>query len=239
MQTKASLPRHLAVIMDGNGRWAKQRGLSRSEGHRAGVKAAEKLVTACRKLEIPHLTLYTFSQENWGRPEAEVRLIFQLLVDFLGAKISDMVSNSIRFTIFGELDALPLAARTSIRHAVKQTAKGSALTVNLALNYSGREEVLRATRSLLEQKQDPQGLTEEVFRQHLYSAGQPDPDFIIRTSGECRLSNFLIFQSAYSELYFPNVLWPDFSENHLHEALANFAQRSRRFGLTEEQVNHE
>ena len=166
-------------------------------------------------------------------------LLFQLLVDFLGAKISDMVSNSIRFTIFGELDALPLAARTSIRHAVKQTAKGSALTVNLALNYSGREEVLRATRNLLEQKQDPQGLTEEVFRQHLYSVGQPDPDFIIRTSGECRLSNFLIFQSAYSELYFPDVLWPDFSENHLHEALANFAQRSRRFGLTEEQVNHE
>ena len=237
------LPEHLAIIMDGNGRWAQERGLARSEGHRAGVRAAREIVTECRKLGIRHLTLYTFSQENWGRPKEEIRLLFQLLVTFLREELPEMERRSIRLEVFGELDALPLAARKALRHAMKRTLQGTAMTVNLALNYSGREEILRAARRLLAEMQAeaphaetlPE-LTEARFRTHLYSAGQPDPDLLIRTSGEMRLSNYLTFQSAYSELYFTDVLWPDFSPAELHKALASFATRQRRFGLTQEQI---
>ena len=216
----ASLPAHIAIIMDGNGRWAQERGLSRSEGHKAGVRAAKAIVTECRTLGIRHLTLYTFSQENWGRPKDEVSLLFQLLVSFLG----------------GELDALPLPARTALRHAMNRTAKCSDMIVNLALNYSGREEILRAARLLMQQGVKPEAVTEEAFRSCLYSAGQPDPDLIIRTSGEQRISNYLTFQSAYSELYFTSTYWPDFTPEALHRALVEYAGRNRRFGLTQEQI---
>lgn len=230
-----ALPAHIAVIMDGNGRWARQRGLTRSEGHKAGVRAAKTLVTECRSLGIRHLTLYTFSRENWGRPQAEISLLFSLLVQFLGEEVAEMERRSIRLTVFGEPDDLPLAARTALRNAMRRTAGGTAMRVNLALNYSGRDEILRAARRMAEDGLSPAQFTEEAFRERLYSAGQPDPDLIIRTSGELRLSNYLTFQSAYSELYFTDILWPDFDVSELYRALQSYAGRQRRFGLTGEQ----
>jgi undecaprenyl diphosphate synthase len=235
-QTSQEFPRHIAVIMDGNGRWAQQRGLPRSEGHKAGVEAARGIVTECRKLGIEYLTLYTFSQENWQRPAEEIHTLFSLLVDFLGQEVPNMERESIRLRILGELDALPLAARSAVRHAVKRTAHCSAMTVNLALNYSGRGEILHAVRSLIRDGIKPEQIDEEDFSLRLYTAGQPDPDLLIRTSGEQRISNYLLFQCAYSELYFTDEFWPDFSPESLHRALASYAARQRRFGKTREQL---
>mgnify|MGYP005969772063 FL=1 len=226
----ASLPAHIAIIMDGNGRWAQERGLSRSEGHKAGVRAAKAIVTECRTLGIRHLTLYTFSQENWGRPKDEVSLLFQLLVSFLGEELPSMERNGISLRVFGELDGLPLPARTALRHAMNRTAKCSDMIVNLALNYSGREEILRAARLLMQQGVKPEAVTEEAFRSCLYSAGQPDPDLIIRTSGEERLSGFLLWQCAYSEFYYTDTLWPDFDARALDKAIIAYQSRDRRFG---------
>ncbi len=233
---RGNLPEHVAIIMDGNGRWAQSRGLSRSDGHRAGVRATKGVVTECRRLGIRYLTLYTFSQENWGRPKDEVRLLFQLLVDFLKSELQEMEEQGIRLNVYGEIDALPMATRTALSHAMKKTAHCSAMTVNLALNYSGRDEILRAVRSLITAGVVPQALDEALFREHLFSQNHPDPDLIIRTSGELRLSNFLPFQSAYSEFYFTDVLWPDFTPEALYQALENFAGRKRRFGLIQEQT---
>ncbi|MEG2139936.1 MAG: polyprenyl diphosphate synthase [Bilophila sp.] len=235
-QKKSALPAHIAVIMDGNGRWAQEHGLSRSEGHKAGVRAAKDIVTECRRLGIRCLTLYTFSQENWGRPQAEVSLLFQLLVTFLREELPSMERNDIRLHVFGDIDALPLPARTALRHAMSRTAHCTSMTVNLALNYSGREEVLRAVRAVLAEGLRPEELTETVFRSRLYSQDQPDPDLVIRTSGELRVSNFLIFQTAYSEFYFTSLYWPDFTPEELRKALADYASRNRRFGLTQEQT---
>ena len=232
----SALPAHVAIILDGTGRWAQERGLSRSEGHQAGVRAATAIVTECRTLGIRHLTLYTFSQENWGRPRDEVSLLFQLLVRFLGDELSSMEKNGICLRVFGDVDGLPLAARTALRHAMNRTARCEGMIVNLALNYSGREEILRAARLLMEKGVRPDGVTEEAFRACLYSAGQPDPDLLIRTSGELRISNYLTFQSAYSELYFTSTYWPDFTPEELRKALRDYAGRSRRFGLTQEQI---
>ncbi len=232
----SALPAHIAVIMDGNGRWAQERGLSRSEGHKAGVRAAKAIVTECRTIGIRHLTLYTFSQENWGRPKDEVSLLFQLLVSFLGDELPSMERNGISLRVFGDLDGLPLAARTALRHAISRTSRCSGMIVNLALNYSGREEILRAARTLIRRGVRPEDVTEDAFRECLYSAGQPDPDLLIRTSGELRTSNYLPFQSAYSELYFTTTYWPDFTPAELHKALRDYAGRSRRFGLTQEQI---
>lgn len=230
------LPKHIAIIMDGNGRWAQQRGLPRSEGHKAGVLAAKNIVTECRKIGIKHLTLYTFSQENWGRPKEEITLLFQLLVRFLREELSSMQQNGICLRVFGDIEGLPLAARTALRHVLGKTKRCTSMTVNLALNYSGREEILRAVKALLARQTPPETLTETLFRTQLYSFDQPDPDLIIRTSGELRLSNYLIFQSAYSELYFTSVYWPDFTSHELHKALKDYMGRNRRFGLTQEQV---
>lgn len=232
----SALPAHIAVIMDGNGRWAQERGLSRSEGHKAGVRAAKAIVTECRTIGIRHLTLYTFSQENWGRPKDEVSLLFQLLVSFLGDELPSMERNGISLRVFGDLDGLPLATRTALRHAISRTSRCSDMIVNLALNYSGREEILRAARALIRRGVRPEDVTEDAFRECLYSAGQPDPDLLIRTSGELRTSNYLPFQSAYSELYFTTTYWPDFTPAELHKALRDYAGRSRRFGLTQEQI---
>ncbi len=234
-----SLPAHIAVIMDGNGRWAQQRGLSRGEGHKAGVRAARAIVTECRTIGIRHLTLYTFSRENWARPRDEIALLFQLLARFLGEELPSMEKNGIRLRVFGETGELPLAARTALKHAMNRTRDRADMTVNLALNYSGREEILRAARAALASGIRPEELTEQSFRAGLYSFDQPDPDLIIRTSGECRLSNYLLFQSAYSELYFTDVLWPDFTPDELHRALREYAGRNRRFGLTQEQISEQ
>lgn len=230
------IPNHIAIIMDGNGRWAQRQGLSRSDGHRAGVRAAKAIVTECRKLGVRHLTLYTFSQENWGRPQGEIALLFELLVRFLGDELASMEREGIRLRLFGELSPLPAPARAALNSAMRRTEKGQDMTVNLALNYSGRDEIVRAARALVASGISPENVTENTLRQHLYSAGQPDPDLIIRTSGEWRLSNYLTFQSAYSELYFCDTLWPDFSPEALHLALDWFTGRQRRFGLTTEQM---
>ncbi|MCL1985266.1 MAG: isoprenyl transferase [Betaproteobacteria bacterium] len=229
-QTPQKLPRHIAVIMDGNGRWAQQRGLPRSKGHKAGVEAARGIVTECRKLGIEYLTLYTFSQENWQRPADEISTLFSLLTDFLSQELPNMKRESIRLRVLGEIDALPLTTRTALRHAIRHTAHCAAMTVNLALNYSGRGEILHAVRSLVRDGVKPEQINEEDFNQRLYTAGQPDPDLLIRTSGELRISNYLLFQCAYSELYFTDELWPDFSAESLHRALASYAARQRRFG---------
>lgn len=236
-QIVKELPQHIAIIMDGNGRWAQQRGLTRGDGHRAGVRAARQIVMACRERRIPFLTLYAFSKENWGRPHAEVSLLFSLLTQFLGDEVEDMVANGIRLRIFGELDTLPVPARAALERALRRTAKGGEMTVNLAINYSGREEILRAVRRLIASGMSPENVNEETFREQLYSAGQPDPDLVVRTSGERRLSNYLPFQTAYSELYFCDTHWPDFTAEELDRALEWYAGRERRFGLTSDQLS--
>ncbi|GFK94770.1 Ditrans,polycis-undecaprenyl-diphosphate synthase ((2E,6E)-farnesyl-diphosphate specific) [Fundidesulfovibrio magnetotacticus] len=234
--TPQALPRHLAVIMDGNGRWAKARGLSRSEGHRAGTETAKRLVTRCRELGIAHLTLYTFSKENWKRPQDEVRTLFDLLVRFLGNELASLVEQDIRFNVLGELEDFPFAVRQALSHVLKKTAHCRSMTLNLALNYSGRAEILRACRRLVEQGVKPADITEERFSAELFTAGQPDPDLVVRTSGELRISNYLLWQSAYAEYYFTDVYWPDFDADELDKALAAYAGRQRRFGLTGEQA---
>jgi undecaprenyl diphosphate synthase len=222
--------------MDGNGRWAKMRGLPRSEGHRAGTEAARGVLTRCRELGIRHLTLYTFSKENWGRPADEVKFLFDLLVRFLKSELDTLLTQSIRFKMLGEIAELPLAARKVLEHVIAKTAHCTEMTLNLALNYSGREEILRACRRLVAQGVAPEDITEERLSAELYTAGQPDPDLIIRTSGEQRLSGYLLWQSAYSEFAFPTTLWPDFTPEQLDVALADYQTRTRRFGLTNEQL---
>jgi len=235
-ESSRPVPRHLAVIMDGNGRWAKARGLSRSEGHRAGTETAKRLVTRCRELGIAHLTLYTFSKENWKRPQDEVRTLFDLLVRFLNNELGSLVEQDIRFNVLGELDDFPFAVRQVLSHVLKKTAHCRSMTLNLALNYSGRAEILRACRRLIEQGVRPDDVTEERFSAELFTAGQPDPDLVIRTSGEIRISNYLLWQSAYAEYYFTGVFWPDFDDAQLDKALDAYAGRQRRFGLTGEQA---
>lgn len=230
------LPKHIAIIMDGNGRWAQQRGMPRTGGHKAGVQAARAIVTECRTLGIEYLTLYTFSRENWNRPREEVSLLFSLLVQFLTEEVPSMVEQSIRLNILGEVGELPLAARTAIQHALKRTQNGTAMVVNLALNYGGRDEIVRAARQLVADGVPAKDVTEDSLRQRLYTGIMPDPDLVIRTSGEIRISNYLLFQCAYSEFFFSPILWPDFTPEVLRQTLENYATRNRRFGKTQEQL---
>jgi len=224
------LPKHLAIIMDGNGRWATGHGLPRTEGHKAGTRSARATVTACRKLGIPHLTFYTFSKENWSRPHEEVTFLFNMLQTYLRDEMDSLLERDIRLQVLGQWSDLPFSLRQILKHVCAKSAHCQSMTVNLALNYSGREEIVRACAQLMRNGIAPENLSEQDFAQNLDTAGQPDPDLIIRTSGEQRLSNFLLFQAAYSELYFTPVLWPDFDEACLQAALDDFASRSRRFG---------
>jgi len=216
--------------MDGNGRWAKKKGLKRYEGHREGTKVAKKIVEECRRLNIKYLTLYTFSKENWKRPKDEVRFLFDLLVNFLNKEYKSLVEQSIRLNILGDYKKLPFAARKAVEFTIEKTKHCKDMVLNLALNYSGREEIIEACKGIIRQGISPEDLDEGIFKDFLYTKGQPDPDLIIRTSGELRLSNYLLFQSAYSELYFTPVLWPDFNEQELHKALEDYSKRHRRFG---------
>ncbi len=229
------VPDHIAIIMDGNGRWAQSRGLPRSAGHKAGTEAAKAVVTACRELGVGYLTLYTFSRENWKRPQDEIGFLFDLLVQFLKRELQSLMDQSIRLQVLGDIDELPFATRQVVKMVCARTAKNDKMTLNLALNYSGRDDIIRACKELLRKKADPESLTEEVFAEYLFTAGQPDPDLIIRTSGELRLSNYLLFQAAYSEFYFTDVFWPDFDKAELMTALEHYGHRQRRFGLTGEQ----
>ncbi|MBU1228535.1 MAG: di-trans,poly-cis-decaprenylcistransferase [Proteobacteria bacterium] len=237
MTEPTGVPAHVAIIMDGNGRWATSRGLPRSEGHRAGTRAAKAIVTRCRELGVRHLTLYTFSRENWSRPKDEVALLFDLLVDYMKGELQNLLDQDIRLQVLGEMDGLPFLARQALSHVMSKTARCRSMTLNLALNYSGREEILRAARALAAKGLRPGDITEEAFAAELYTAGQPDPDVIIRTSGELRLSNYLLFQAAYSEFYFTDIHWPDFGPEELERALADFQGRQRRFGKTGQQMD--
>ena len=223
-ETLTHLPVHLAIIMDGNGRWAQARGLPREAGHRAGAETVRTIVTECRRLGIRHLTLYTFSSENWSRPKTEVSALFSLLLEFLGQEVPRMEREGIRLNILGDMEALPLAARTALRHGLRRTAANTDMVLNLALNYGGRAELVRAVRSMMAEGLRPEDVTEQSLADHLYTAGQPDPDFLIRTSGEQRLSNYLLYQCAYSEFYFTPTPWPDFGVEALHEARAQADQ---------------
>ncbi len=236
-----NLPQHIAIIMDGNGRWAQERGLVRTDGHRAGAEAVRKIVTECRRLGVAYLTLYTFSHENWQRPEEEVSTLFSLLVEFLKQEVPLMIKQSIALNILGDMDELPLIARTALAHGISRTAgtkeKPTQMQLNLALNYGSRREILRAARQLVLDKVPAKDIDEEAFRARLYTTNMPDPDLVIRTSGEVRISNYLLFQCAYSEFYFSKTFWPDFDEKELQLALESYASRKRRFGKTQEQIS--
>jgi undecaprenyl diphosphate synthase len=236
----AELPRHVAIIMDGNGRWARQRGLPRVEGHRMGIRAVRAVVECARELGIPFLTLYAFSVENWGRPENEVSTLMALLREFLLKELPDLVRHRIRLNVIGEAEKLPSYVREVLDRTLALTAGHTDMTLTLALSYAGRNEILRAARKLAEDaargRVAPGEITENEIAARLDTAGMPDPDLVIRTSGELRVSNFLLWQTAYSEFLFTDVLWPDFGKTEFLQALDEYSRRHRRFGLTEEQA---
>jgi undecaprenyl diphosphate synthase len=231
----ATLPRHIAIIMDGNGRWALRRGLPRVAGHKRGADTVRRITEECRRLGVGVLTLYAFSDENWGRPKEEVGFLMDMLGSFLKAEIATMKENGIRFRTIGRVERLPASVRSWIEKAADATAGNTGMVLNLALSYGGRGEILEAVKRVRAAGALPEQLTEEVFSSHLDTAGLPDPDLIIRTSGERRISNFLLWQAAYAELYFTDTLWPDFEEKDLIAALIDYQGRQRRFGLTQEQ----
>lgn len=222
--------------MDGNGRWASAHGLSRAEGHRAGARTVRSIVTHCRKLGIEYLTLYAFSSENWNRPPQEIAALFGLLLEFLQLETPLLLKNGIRLNVIGDLEGMPLPQKKALRWAINYTADCSDMVLNLAINYGARAEIVQAIKKMFKAGLSPQDVNEESLGAYLYTAGQPDPDLLIRTSGEQRLSNYLLYQCAYSEFYFTPVLWPDFNEAELEKALAAYGERRRRFGKTEEQI---
>jgi undecaprenyl diphosphate synthase len=230
MEKITGIPRHVAIIMDGNGRWAEQRGLPRRKGHRAGVANIRPIIRYLSSHGVAYTTLYAFSTENWNRPEDEVNGLFHLLEDIIGKEARELHKNGIRIRHIGRLDGLSQELQKSINRAVRLTAKNKGMTLGVALNYGGREEILNAVHRIVEEKVPPEAIDEKSFRDYLYTADLPDVDLVIRTGGEIRTSNFLIWQSAYSEYYFTGILWPDFNEEKLEEALLAFSQRQRRFG---------
>ncbi len=229
-----NLPRHLAIIMDGNGRWARKRGLPRSLGHRAGVEALRTAVKTCSNLGLEVLTVYAFSTENWKRPRDEVNILMDLLIEYLQRETEELHRNNVRIRAIGGLSELPQAAQAELARAGKLTASNTGLVLNLALNYGGRVEIINATREIArlvkKGKCQPEDINEEMFAGFLYTAGLPDPDFLIRTSGEMRVSNYLLWQLAYSEIYVTDTLWPDFNKIQLLKALLVYQQRDRRYG---------
>ncbi|MFQ6092048.1 MAG: isoprenyl transferase [bacterium] len=230
-----NLPRHIAIIMDGNGRWAKRRGYPRIEGHRAGIASVRDVVQACGELGIEVLTLYAFSTENWQRPRFEVSVLMKLLLKTINAEIAELDEKNVKVMAIGRLGDLPRETRRALEKAMDRTAKNSGLILNLALSYSGRSEIIDAIKKLGEEVKkntcDISQIDEEQFRNFLYTAGLPDPDLLIRTSGELRVSNFLLWQMAYTEIWVTDVLWPDFRREHLYQALRDYQKRERRFGL--------
>ena len=230
----ARLPRHVAVIMDGNGRWAKQRSKTRVEGHRAGVQAVRETVETSARLGLGVLTLYAFSIENWKRPESEVRTLMGLLKHYLRSEMDTLLQNDIRFRVVGRPQELAPDIRDELARAVERTRTNKGLEFNIALNYGGRAEIVDAVRRLLadvlRDGRDPQSIDESALAERLYTSGQPDPDLLIRTSGELRISNFLLWQIAYSEIWVTEVLWPDFRRRHLLQAIADYQKRERRYG---------
>jgi undecaprenyl diphosphate synthase len=237
---RSRLPRHIAIIMDGNGRWAKERGEDRLYGHYEGVVSVRNIVDACGELGIGYLTLYAFSAENWNRPKAEVDALMELLVNTIRKEVDDLKKNNVRMHVIGDFESLPLICQQELTEAVEMTADNTGLNLILALSYSSRDEIARAARIIAQKvaagTMKAEDITDEVVQQHLYTHAFPNPELMIRTSGEYRISNYLLYQLAYAELYFTNVHWPDFRKQNLYEALLNYQQRERRFGKTSEQI---
>jgi len=234
------LPRHIALIMDGNGRWAQQQGKPRLFGHKAGVDSVRAIVEASREIGIEVLTLYAFSSENWNRPEQEVSGLMTILKTYLSAELSRLLKNGIQLRCMGDLDRLPESARTALTKAIEATSQNDSLVLNLALSYGGRDEIARAARILAARCQkgelEPAGITPELISDNLYTAGLPDPDLMIRTGGEARLSNFLPWQLTYTEIFFSDIMWPDFRRQQFLQAICDFQARERRYGKTSAQV---
>lgn len=229
-QTLTTVPRHVAIIMDGNGRWAKARGLNRLAGHRAGTKNLRTIIRACVKFGIEYLTLYAFSTENWSRPKAEVTGLMHILSDVIDREMQELHQEGARLMHIGHLDGFPKALQDKVRHAIELTKDNRRITIVLALNYGGRDEIIHAIKSMLADQVDPNDVDEAQVSHYMFTGDIPDPDLVIRTSGELRTSNFLTWQSVYSEWYFPQVYWPDFDEEELRKALEEYARRDRRFG---------
>jgi undecaprenyl diphosphate synthase len=237
---RTRLPRHVAVIMDGNGRWAERRGLSRLRGHRAGKDSVREIVETSRELGIEYLSLYAFSTENWERPPREVDGLMALLRRYLASELGKMMKHQIRLLAIGSLNRLPPAVRDALRSTIAETRNNRGMTVLLAVSYGAREEITRAVRSIARRVQrgelDPSRITQGLIAEHLGTRGVPDPDLLIRTSGEMRVSNFFLWQIAYTEMYVTPTLWPDFRKREYLQALAHYQERQRRFGRTSSQV---
>jgi undecaprenyl diphosphate synthase len=238
----SKLPSHIAVIMDGNGRWAKAQGKLRTFGHENGVKAVRDTVEACAELGISYLTLYAFSTENWNRPKFEINALMTLLVSTISKETKTLMDNNIRLESIGDTSSLPSKARKELEEAKKKTSLNTRMTLVLALSYSSRWEITNSMKAIAEKVKSgllhPQEITEQLISEHLNTAGMPDPELLIRTSGEHRISNFLLWQISYAELYFTDKLWPDFRREDLYEAIVSFQQRERRFGKTSEQLTN-
>ncbi|RAJ10477.1 undecaprenyl diphosphate synthase [Chitinophaga skermanii] len=234
------LPRHIAIIMDGNGRWAKERGQDRLYGHHEGVESVRTIVEACAELGVEYLTLYAFSTENWDRPVYEVNGIMELLVNTIRKEVNTLTKNNIRLHVIGDMTMLPPHCCQELEEAMAITEHNTGLNLVMALSYSSRWEILRATKNIAKDVQagklKPDDITPDVWEQYLCTAKLPDPELMIRTSGECRISNFLLYQLAYAELYFTSTRWPDFRRENLYEAILNYQTRERRFGKTSEQI---
>lgn len=237
---EARLPKHIAIVMDGNGRWARQRHLPRSVGHRAGVNVVRDIVRVSGEVGIEVLTLFTFSTENWNRPKTEVSRLMRLLIQAARGEVAEINRNNVKITVSGRWEELPEATRQAVANAIDQTATNTGLQLNLALNYGGRRDIVDAAKRLAQDicdgKYNLEDVDELLFESYLYTAGLPDPDLLIRTSGEMRLSNFLLYQLAYTEICVSPVYWPDFRRSHFYEAILEYQKRERRFGRTSAQV---
>lgn len=237
---RSRLPRHIAIIMDGNGRWAKERGEDRVYGHHEGVLSVRDIVNTCGEIGIEYLTLYAFSTENWNRPQAEVNALMELLVNTIRKEIEELKKNNVRLHVVGDFQSLPEICQKELNEAKELTAMNSGVNLILALSYSSRWEIIEAAKNIAKDamagKLNPEDVTDAIFHQYLTTKDFPDPELMIRTSGEHRISNYLLYQLAYAELYFTPVHWPDFRKPHLVEAILNYQQRERRFGKTSEQI---
>ena len=237
---KDNLPKHLAIIMDGNGRWAKQKGYLRALGHESGTKSVREVVETCAKLGIENLTLYAFSTENWNRPKLEVKLLMNILINSLQDELKTLNDNNIRLNSIGNLSLLPKSAQKKLQEVIETTKNNSTMVLTLALSYGSREELINVVKNISNKVKNNiisiDSIDESIINQHLYTQDLPEVDLLIRTSGEHRISNFLLWQIAYAELYFTDILWPDFKEDDLYEAIISYQKRERRFGKTSEQI---
>lgn len=237
---KKEIPTHIAIIMDGNGRWAKKRGLPRVAGHREGVKSVRDVVEACAQLGVKYLTLFAFSTENWRRPKQEVDTLMKLLIKTLRTETDKLHKNDIKLMAIGDIESLPTEVQRELKEAIEKTKNNKRMVLNLALSYSGRWEIIEAVRDIAKDVKDGkikvEDIDDKLFSNYLKTAGIPDPDLLIRTSGEYRISNFLLWQIAYTELYISDCLWPEFRRKHLYEAIRDYQRRERRFGMISEQI---